>query len=294
MNLKQLQVFQEVAKCGSFTAAARTLGVSQPAVSMQVKAFQDSLGIILYRTDGKHLVLTEAGRLLADYADRIFQLATGAERHLAALRDLQSDNLRISTTKTIATYFLPRVMGAFKSLHRGIGIRLEMGTTEWAITAVLTRVSDLGLVVNSPESSELVRITIFEDPLVLIVPPSHPWARRKSAHPLDMTTETLVLREKGAKTREATEAAIRDRGLRVGQIMELADPEAIKSAVRAGLGVSIISTIAVQEEVRTGTLVAAPFLGGSVRLRFEAIHRKDVHSPVMDAFLKALVPQGSS
>ncbi|MBI1894186.1 MAG: LysR family transcriptional regulator [Candidatus Rokubacteria bacterium] len=103
MNLKQLQVFQEVAKCGSFTAAARTLGVSQPAVSMQVKAFQDSLGITLYRTDGKHLVLTEAGRLLADYADRIFQLATEAERQLAALRDLQSDNLRISTTKTIAT-----------------------------------------------------------------------------------------------------------------------------------------------------------------------------------------------
>ncbi|MBI1894185.1 MAG: hypothetical protein HYS14_08760 [Candidatus Rokubacteria bacterium] len=164
-------------------------------------------------------------------------------------------------------------MGAFKSLHRGVSIRLGMGTTGWAIAAVLTHASDLGLVVNSPESNELVRITIFEDPLVLIVPPSHPWARRKSAHPLDMATETLILREKGSKTREATEAAIRDRGLGVGQIMELADPEAIKSAVRAGLGVSIISTIAVQEEVRAGTLVAASFLGGSVRLRFEAIHR---------------------
>lgn len=291
MNFNQLRVFYEVARRGGFTPAGRRLGISQPAASMQVKALQESLGVRLYRTDGRSLVLTEAGRLLVDYAERLFLLADEAERRLAALREMQSDNLRISTTKTIATYFLPRVMGAFKSLHRGVSIRLDMGTNAWAIETVLTRVSDLGLVVNSPESGELARLTIFEDELVLIMPPSRPLARGRRDDSPDLAAETLIVREEGSRTREATEAALREAGLRVGQTMELADPEAIKNAVRAGLGVSAISGIAVQEEVKAGTLVALPFLGGRVRLRFEAIHRRDVHSPVMDAFLKALVPE---
>lgn len=290
MNFKQLRVFYEAVRGGSFTAAAHKLGVSQPAISMQVKELEKALEVRLYHRDGRQIVLTEAGHLLMHYADRLFRLADEAARQLIAIRDRNSQTLRLSTTKTLATYFLPKVMGAFKGLHKGVSIRLDIGTNACAIEAVSSGTSDVGLVVNPTDGPQLVRTPLFEDELVLVAAPFHPMAGHRSMDKLDLTTETLIVREKGSKTREVAEAALRDRQIPVGQTMELADVEAIKSAVRTGLGLSVVTAMAVQEEVKARTLVAIRFLDGQVRLRFEAIHRRDNQSAVVRAFLANVVP----
>lgn len=291
MNFKQLRVFYEVARLGNFTAAAKRLSVSQPAVSLQIQALEETLGIRLCRRERGRLVLTEAGLLLQSYAERILLLADDVERKLESLRDAQSNSLRIATTKLIAAYscFLPAVAGALKGLHEGTNIRLDIGTNAWAIEDVLTGDSDLGLVVNS-SSDDLVRMTIFEDVLLVILPPTHAAARHRDTK-LAFEHETLILREKGSRTRELVEDALRSRGISPKQTMELADAEAIKSAVRAGLGVSVITAMAVQEEAKTGTLAVMPFLDGEVRMRFEVIYRRDRElSPAMRTFLDALSP----
>jgi molybdate transport repressor ModE-like protein len=292
VNFRQLKLFREVARRGSFSAAARALRISQPAVSMQVKDLQRQLGVALYRTDGGRTALTEAGRVLADYTERLLQLAEEAEQRLAELRDRESSVLRISTTKTIATYFLPKVMGAFKALHRGVGIRLEMGSNSWATESVVKRLSDIGLVVSTPHTDDLERMTIFEDDLVILVPPAHRLAGTGAdGVVLDLSGETLILREEGSRTRQAVDDALRAHAIPVGQTMEVGDVEAIKNAVKAGLGITILPAIAVHDEVIAGSLVALPFLGGRIRLRFEAVYRQDATPPAL-AFLQALAPAG--
>lgn len=288
VNLNHFRVFYEVGKTGSFTAAAKVLGVTQPAVSMRVRALERMLGTTLCRTNRKQVVLTEAGRLLLDYAQRIFQLTEEAERQVRILRDTAAQTLRISTTKTIAAYFLPRVMGAFKDLHHGVSIRLDIGSNAWSTEAVLTGVTDLGLVVNALDHRDLERTLIFDDELVLLVPPDHPFAHRPPGGVPNLASETLILREPGSKTREVTESILQEAGIPIGQTMELADVEAIKSAVRAGLGLSLMASIAVHDEVQNGTIMAVPFMDGRVFLRFEAIRRRDRNSPVLEAFLQAL------
>jgi len=266
LNFTQLRVFYEVAKTHNFTTAAERLTVSQPAVSLQMKSLEEALGTRLYERDGKRFALTEAGVLLQSYVERIFLLEQEAERQLALLRHEDQDSLRISTTKLIASYFLPAVVGAFKTLHHETGLRLNIGTNAWAIEDVLIGGSDVGVVVNAV-SEELVKTTIHEDPLV------------------------LILREAGSITRSIVEEALRAKRVKPRRTMELADPEAIKRAVRAGLGLSVITTTAIQEEVRAGTLAARPFQDGQHRMRIEAIYRRGRQlSPTMQAFLEALSP----
>jgi len=288
LNFTQLRVFYEVAKTHNFTTAAERLTVSQPAVSLQMKSLEEALGTRLYERDGKRFALTEAGVLLQSYVERIFLLEQEAERQLALLRHEDQDSLRISTTKLIASYFLPAVVGAFKTLHHETGLRLNIGTNAWAIEDVLIGGSDVGVVVNAV-SEELVKTTIHEDPLVLILPPDHPAAADDVA--VNLERETLILREAGSITRSIVEEALRAKRVKPRRTMELADPEAIKRAVRAGLGLSVITTTAIQEEVRAGTLAARPFQDGQHRMRIEAIYRRGRQlSPTMQAFLEALSP----
>lgn len=287
MNFNQLRVFYEVAKAGNFTAAAKRLSVSQPAVSLQMRAFEEAVGVKLYDRVGGRPVLTQAGLRLQSYAARIFAIANEAEQQLAMMRKTSTKSLSIATTKLIAAYYLPATVGAFKSLHQEMNIRLDIGSNSWAIEDVLSGGSDIGLVVNAT-SDELERSVIFEDSLLLILPPKHPAARTGK---VDFLQETMILRERGSRTRAIAEEAFHAKGIVPGQTMELADAEAIKRAVRAGLGISVITAMAVQEEVKSGTLAARPFLDGKSTMSIEVIYRRErTITPSMRYFLDAFFP----
>lgn len=289
MNFNQLRMFFEVAKAGNFTAAAKSLSVSQPAVSLQIRALESTLGIKLYDRVSGRPVLTQAGMRLQSYAERIFAIANEAEQQLAMMREAETNSLRIATTKLIAAYYLPATVGAFKILHQEMNIRLDMGTNSWAIENILAGNSDIGIVVNAV-SDELERSVIFEDSLLLILPPKHPSLKFKNQK-IIFENETLILREKGSRTRAIVEEALKEHGLRTGQTMELADAEAIKRAVRAGLGISVITAMAVQEEVKSGVLAAKSFLDGKATMRIEVVYRRErAVTPAMRYFLEAFFP----
>ncbi len=291
MNFNQLRVFYEVAKAGNFTAAAKRLSVSQPAVSLQMRALEDTAGVKLYERIGGKPVLTQAGLRLQSYAERIFAIANEAEQQLALMRKTEHKSLSIATTKLIAAYYLPATVGAFKALHQEMNIRLDIGTNSWAIEDVLSGSSDIGLVVNAI-SDELERFVIFEDSLLLILPPNHSAARTGK---VQYEQETMILRERGSRTRAIAEEAFNAKGIVLDQTMELADAEAIKRAVRAGLGISVITAMAVQEEVKAGALAARPFLDGKSTMRIELIYRRErTITPSMRHFMDAFFPAALS
>lgn len=292
MNFNQLRAFYEVAKAESITAAAKRLNVSQPAVSAQIRALESDSGVKLFDRERGRPVLTQAGLRLQDYAERIFAIANEADRELGWMRKEESRSLVIATTKLIATYYLPTAMGAFRLLHSDINLRLEIGENEWAIERVRTGACDLGIVVN-PGSKHFERFPIYTDSLVVILPPTHELAQKPDVE-IDFEKEALVLREHGSRTRALAEEALRTRNQNPRQIIELADAEAIKRAVRAGVGISIITEQAVKDEIENGNLAARPFLDGSTSMSIEIVHHKDRDlTPSMRNFLEAFRAQAA-
>jgi DNA-binding transcriptional LysR family regulator len=287
LNLNQLRVFFEVAKSGSFTAAAAALGISQPAVSMQIKNFQESLDVTLYRVDGRNLVLTEVGRELFCHAERIFVAARDAEIFLQNLKKDKSILVKISTTRTVATYFLPRIMRLFNSLHRNVQIQLDICTNDQAIEAVIDARSDFAFAVDTPSYPNLVCRTLFTDELIAVSRPTVFLATGPDG--LDFTDTVFLHREKGSRTRITIDEMIAANKIKVGQALELADVEAIKSSVKAGIGVTILPAISAQEEIEAGALKGHRIFDGELTLRFDAIYRKSESSPITRAFLSALV-----
>lgn len=287
LNLNQLRVFFEVAKSGSFTTAAAAMGISQPAVSMQVKHFQEGLGVTLYRVEGRNIVLTEIGRELIVYADRIFAAATDADHYVQNLKKSRTKFVKISTTRTVATYYLPHVMRLFNSLHRNLQIHLDICTNEQAIASVVDARSDFAFAVDAPAHASLIRRTLFVDELIIVAP-----AANSLTSPIEESDFTKVIflhREQGSQTRNVIDAAIASGKIKVGQVLELADVEAIKSSVKAGVGFTIIPAISAQDEIGAGTLKGHRLLDGELTLRFDVIYRKGESSPITRAFLSALV-----
>jgi DNA-binding transcriptional LysR family regulator len=190
----------------------------------------------------------------------------------------------------IAAYYLPTTMGAFRSLHADVNMSLDIGENAWAIERVRSGTCDLGIVVN-PGSEHFERFPVYADTLVVILPPSHRAAADPSGE-IDFESEALILREHGSRTRALAEEALKARNRSPKQIIELADAEAIKRAVRAGIGISIITEQAVRDEVAIGNLVARPFLDGSTSMSIEIIHRKGRElAPAMKGFLAAFKAQ---
>lgn len=286
LNLNQLRVFFEVAKSGSFTAAAATLGISQPAASMQVKHFQEGLGVALYRVEGRSIVLTEVGRALLAYAERIFAAANEADNYVQDLKKTKAKFIKISTTRTVATYFLPRVMRLFNSLHRNLQIHLDICTNEQAIEAVIDARSDFAFAVDTPSYPNLLCRTIFVDELIIVTSPNQLVA---GIAQLDFRNTIFLHREQGSRTRTAIDALIASGKIKIDQVLELADVEAIKSSVKAGIGVTIIPAISVHEEIEAGTLAGHRLLDGQLTLRFDAIYRKGESSSITRAFLSSLI-----
>jgi len=286
MNFNQLRAFYEVAKAQSITGAAKRLNVSQPAVSLQIRALENDTGLKFFDRERGRPVLTEAGIRLQGYAERIFAIASEADHELKWMRKEESRSLVIATTKLIAAYYLASTMGAFRSLHSDINMRLDIGENAWAIERVRSGVCDLGIVVN-PGSEHFERFPVYTDVLVAILPPAHESACVSSGD-IDFERETLILREHGSRTRALAEEALRACNRTPKQIIELADAEAIKRAVRAGIGISIITEQAVKDEIENGILASRPFLDGSTSMSIEIVHRKGrLLAPPMKHFVSA-------
>ncbi|HET6780606.1 MAG TPA: selenium metabolism-associated LysR family transcriptional regulator [bacterium] len=275
MNLHQLRIFYTVARLGSFSRAAEELRISQPSVSIQVADLERSLRVDLFEQLGKRIYLTDAGRVLEDYARRILNLVEEANSALAEVAGEFRGRLTIGASTTPGTYVLPRVIGAFQEKYPNVTVTLDIANTRRIQERILRNELDLGIVGWEVSSHNLEVLPLLEDELVLVVPPGHQLAQAETVQAKVLRDQRVIMRERGSGTREAAEAALREAGVVLSPAMELGSNEAIKEAVAAGLGVTILSTLAVAPEVAARRLVVVPMDDLSIRRSFRVVYHRD-------------------
>lgn len=259
---RRLQVFHTVARLLSFTKAAEALHMTQPAVTFQVRQLEEHFDTRLFDRTHNRISLTEAGACVYAYADRIFDLYGQME---GAVRDLTGDvsgPVLLGASTTIAEYMLPSLLGEFKRKFPEVNIRLRVANTEGVVSMVEENDVDLGVVEGAVGNRNLSLETFRIDQLVAVVPPAHPFAARESLAATDLLEHPYIAREEGSGTRGVIREYLRAGGVdpdAVELAMELGSPEAIKGAVEAGMGISVLSLGTVRKEMALGTLVAVPF-----------------------------------
>lgn len=253
-SLRQLQIFQAVARNMSYTRAAESLNLTQPAVFTQVRQLEDRLGSALIERIGKRLFLTEAGKVVLASAREILGELEQLDTRLADLRGLSRGRLRIAVVTT-AKYDIPRRLGEFCRLYPGIDVALIVGNREELLSRFAANEDDLYILGTLPEGVEAEHHAYADNPLVLVAPPQHRLAGRASIPAAELENETFVMREKGSGTRIAAERYFAANGLAPRVRMDLGANEAIKQAVMAGLGLSVISRGSALLELRERELV---------------------------------------
>jgi len=254
---RRLQVFHTVARLLSFTKAAETLHTSQPAVTFQIRQLEEDFNTRLFDRTHNRITLTEVGQKLYEHADKILEDYAQMERTIRALTGEMSGMLLIGASTTIAEYMLPVLLGDFKAEHPEVSIRLRVSNTDGIVSMIENNTIDLG-VVEAPVSNKNLGVELCRlDQLVAIIPPAHPLESHPSVTISELATYPFILREEGSGTREVMSEYFNRAGVSLDHlniIMELGSPEAIKGAVTAGMGISILSRVTIQKELQLGTL----------------------------------------
>lgn len=275
MNFNQLKAFYYAVKLGSFGAAAQALYITQPAVTKQIQQLQTTYGVKLLNRFGKKMVPTDAGEVLFDYADKIFQIENQIEESLRDFQQRQSGRLRIHAGESFGAYYLPFIINLFRKTNPKIYVSVNILPNQEVIENTVKIENDMGFISYPIEHPKLVVREVLEDRLVLIVPLSHPFSRKKSLEPHKLDGQALIMHEKGSATREIVDAFLEKHRLSVLITLEHSNNEAIKRAVEEGIGVSLISEHVVREEVRRKTLKAIPLAEPMLRRKFYLIYHKD-------------------
>jgi DNA-binding transcriptional LysR family regulator len=266
LNLHLLRLFAAVAESGSFSRAATALQLSQPAVSQGVRDFELQLGCRLLDRSHQGVKPTREGRALMRHARSMFSSERAAEEELKSLRGLDSGSLRIGASTTIATYLLPEYLGQFHQQHPGIDLHLVSANTRDIADLMLGHKIEIALVEGPIEDGGLISERWQSDIMTVIAAPFHPFARENvPINPARLTTEMLVIREPGSGSREIVHQTLSAHGIYPSRTLEIGSTEAIKQLVAAGLGISIVSTSAVRDQVALQRLKMIDIAG----IRFE-------------------------
>jgi DNA-binding transcriptional LysR family regulator len=254
LNLHHLRLFTAVVDQGGFTKAAAALNLSQPAISKSLKELEDGLQLSLIDRSGRSVRLTEAGRLLYDRGRELFGVERVAERELRELRGLKRGVLRIGASTTIATYFLPPILGRFHLRHPRVRIRASSANTRTILRRLLESRIDVALVEGPVDHPRVDVIPWRDDELVVIAPPDHPLLSRGSVVASELANQQFLVREPGSGTRDVTEAALARLGVRLENTMRVGGTEVMKQGVASGLGLAIVSRAAAADQLALGRI----------------------------------------
>lgn len=287
MTLEQLRIFVAVAEREHVTRAAEALHLTQSAVSGAVQALEARHGVALFHRVGRRIELTQAGRVFLGEARAVLARAAAAELALAEFAGLRRGTLRLHASQTIASYWLPAHLVRFRRSYPQIELRLAVGNTAGVARAVLDGAAELGFVEGEVDEPALLGRRVGEDALVLVVGADHPWACGAPVTAAMLLETDWVLREPGSGTRSVFEAALRTAGVEAGRlnvVLELPSNEAVRAAVEAGAGATVISEAVAEARLRAGRLRQVPF---SLPLRpFTALrHRERYRSRATEALL---------
>lgn len=273
---RRLHVFYTVARLLSFTKAAESLHMTQPAVTFQVRQLEEHFNTRLFDRTHNRISLTEAGEKVYEYSERIFQLYNELENSVRELTGEISGILILGASTTIAEYMLPSLLGDFKAKYPDVNIRLKVSNTDGIVSMVEHNVIDLGVVEAPVANKNLAVETCRTDSLVAIVPPKHALASRDRIKLNEILEYPYICREEGSGTREVILDYLREAGLDSSQlniIMELGSLEALKGAVEAGIGISIVSRATLTKEIKLQTLKVLE-LDPPLERPFSFVHQK--------------------
>lgn len=273
---RRLQVFHTVARLLSFTKAAETLHMTQPAVTFQVRQLEEYFNTRLFDRTHNKISLTDAGIRVFEYADKIFDLYGQMENAVREMTGEVSGDLTIGASTTIAEYMLPSLLGDFKEQYPDVDIHLKVSNTDGIVSMVENNIIDLGVVEAPVNNKNLVVEMCRNDQLVAILPPKHPLGEKKVLHFDDIMKHPFICREEGSGTREVVSEYFNNMSACEDEIdiaMELGSPEAVKGAVEAGMGISIVSRATIQKELQLGTLVVVN-LEPTLERPFSFVHQK--------------------
>jgi DNA-binding transcriptional LysR family regulator len=272
VTLRHLRIFEAVASHHSISRAASELHLTQPAVSMQMKQLEEQIGIPLIEQVGKRLYLTDAGKELRGHARDISARMVELNAAMDQFRDLERGMLRLAVVST-ANYFLPRLIAGFHQRYPGVWVSLQVANREIVLAQLADNSTDLAITGRPPDSLDVVAQHFMDNPLVVIAAPSHPLATEKHIGLQRLAEETLVVREPGSGTRAAMERHFTEHGVACRAGCELSTNEALKQAVRAGLGLGVVSAQTIELELQTGCLVVLPVENFPILRRWFVMHR---------------------
>lgn len=289
MDLRRLEVFCKVVELRSFTKAAEAVFLSQPTVSEHIRTLEEMLGEKLLDRLGREAFPTPAGRILYRHAQKILRLREEAIQAIASYRGDLSGRLVVGASTIPGTYILPKIIGSFKSLHPSIQLLLKISGTGEIVEAVLRGDLEIGLVGSKWKDRRLITEEIFSEELVLAVYPEHPWRTRDEVVMEDIYDQPFILRERDSGTRMVMSQILEDHGFdfsKLRVVAEIATTQAVIESIKAGIGISILSRQAIEEDLQRGSLIALPIKGVRFYRHFYLIQRTNRElSPLCEAFL---------
>jgi DNA-binding transcriptional LysR family regulator len=258
MNRNHLALFNRVAQAGGISRGAADARISQPAVSKQIAELEASLGVRLLERLPRGCRLTEAGMILAGYAQRCESLEKDALRAMEEYRGLKRGRLAIGASLTIGAYLMPKVLAVFGRRFPQIELRLNIANTQHIEEALRQGTIQLGLTEGAIVSDDLESAVFYKDELVVIAPAAHPLLKKPSVSLRELCREPFIMREEGSGTRAVVERTLQRKGVAITPRFSLASPEAIKNSVALGMGLAIVSRFIIDLELRMGLLKILP------------------------------------
>ncbi len=275
INLHQLATFQVVAKHSSYVRAAEELHFSQPAVSAQIRQLEESMGVKLFDKIGRRTHLTQAGEELYLYSQKIFSLIDETLETMESLRSPQYGRLSVGADTTVGTYVIPGLLGKFRQVYPDVEITLEVVNRGYLLDAMVNNRVDMVVMGKIPTEVSVFVAPFAPNELVLVAPPTHRLAGCLRVPFVELGREHFLLREVGSGTRAALEGAFQEAGIPLQVSMQVGNNSAIKQGVAAGLGIALISRVALDMELETHRLVILDVEGFPIIKQWRLVHLKD-------------------
>ena len=293
LTLRQLKVFESVARHLSYSRAADELHLTQPAVSMQIKQLEDNISLPLFEQLGKRIYLTEAGHELYQYSRSISQQLADMEVTLDELKGLERGKLNISVVTT-ANYFAPHLLAKFCQRYSGVTVSLNVSNRETVLKQLADNLIDLAIMGQPPDDLDIDSESFMENPLVVIAPPDHPLCQEHQIPVKQLEKEVFLVREPGSGTRSAMERFFAEHKIKINKGMETDTTEAIKQAVQAGMGLGIMSQHTAELELEMKRLKILDVQDFPIIRYWHVVNRKNKRlSIVANAFREFLLKEAA-
>jgi DNA-binding transcriptional LysR family regulator len=293
-TLRQLKVFEAVARHLSFSRAAGELHLTQPAVSTQIRTLEGHVGLVLFEQLGKKIYLTPGGAELLYHSRAIIEQFREAEESLTQFRGIAGGKLNVAVISA-GDYFFPRLMVEFARRHPGVTLNLTVHNRADLLEQLKQNLTDLAVLVRPPEERDAEHAAFAPHPYVIVAPPDHPLAGKQRIPLASITREPFVVRERGSDTWNSMEDGFGPHLAELNIAMEIRSTETIKQAVIAGMGLAFLSAHTISLELKAGSLVVLDVEGFPVMLNWYVVNRKHKRlPPVAQAFKNFLLADGAA